>query len=132
LTDRLTDAELRLLEELSDAARGPIRDGTFALWLLVRYCDGMLPPDPLSDRIARRRFEQLERRLSSLSLSPPLRRGMMGALRELRTGHADGVSLALHQLVAPSRDALGAAAADALFLAAGLAREASQEMNQEP
>ena len=132
MTDRLTDAELQLLEVLTAAARGPKQDGAFALWLLVRYCDGMLPPASLTERIARRRFEQLERRLSSLTLPAPLRRGIAGALRELRDGGRPEVSLALHQLVAPSRDALGTGAADALFLAAGLAREAGQETDREP
>jgi len=132
LTDQLADAEVRLLEALSGAARGPRQNGTFAVWLLVRYCDGLLPPTPLSDRIAQRRFEQLERRLTSLSLPAPLRRGVSGALRELRDEGPRRVSLALHQLVAPTRDTLGAPAADALVFAARMAQTAVQHSESAP
>jgi hypothetical protein len=123
VTGRLLEAETELLAELAGAPRGPRQDGTFAVWLLFRYCDGLLPPAPLSDRIARRRLEQLERRLSSLSMPAALRRGVSGAFRELRDSQADAIALALRQLVAPSREALGTAVGTVVAQAARLARD---------
>jgi len=123
VTDQLTPAEDRLLEAMAESARGPKRNGLFALWLVLRQCGGRLPPGELSDRADRQRLERLERRLSSLSLPTALRRALPGSMRELRENRPDSVAVALQQLVAPTREALGRSAADAVGLAARSARE---------
>ncbi|NIM49420.1 MAG: hypothetical protein GTN78_02030 [Gemmatimonadales bacterium] len=130
MTDQLSPAEDRLLEAMANAARGPKRNGLFALWLFVRQCDGRLPPDQLTDRACRRRLELFERRLSSLSLPAPLRRALSGSVRELRAGSLDGVAVALHQLVAPTREAMGSDAAEAIALAARKARNVERSVQK--
>ena len=119
----LAPTEEHLISELQAAARGPKRNGLFALWLLVRACDGMLPPGCLSERANRRRLEGTKRRLSSLSLPPPLRRAIAGGLRELDAGTNEAAALVLRQMVAPVRDVLGSGTADAVLSAAMLAQE---------
>ena len=47
MTNQLSNAEDRLLEAMADSARGPKRNGLFALWLVLRQCDGRLPPGEL-------------------------------------------------------------------------------------
>ncbi len=133
MTDQFIRTEDRLLEGMTNTVRGQRRDAYYALWLFVRQCDGHLPPRALSSEANRKRLEGLERRLSSeanrkrleglerrlssLTLPAPLRRGMTGGFGELREREPD-VALALRQLVAPTRDTLGANAADALAAAA--------------
>jgi hypothetical protein len=123
MNDHFAPTERHLIRDLQAAARGPKRNGLFALWLFVRTCDGMLPPRSLSDRVNRRRLEGLKRRLSSLSLPPPLRRALTGSLPELETGTAEAASLVLRQLVAPVRDVLGIDTAEAVSQAAQRAKE---------
>ncbi len=123
MTNQLILAEDRLLQGLAAEARGPKRNGLFALWLFLRQCDGRLPPGELSEPADRARLERLEKRLSSLSLPAPIRRALPGSVRELKDGGTDGIAVALHQLVAPTREALGRGAADAVALAARSARE---------
>jgi len=124
MTNHLGPATDRLIDAMADAERGPKRNGLFALWLVARQCDGELPPNPIAPATARRRLERLERRLTSLSLPGSLRRSLPGALRELREGHPDGSAIALQQLVAPAREALGARAAEAMAMATRMARSA--------
>ena len=57
MSGQLTSAGDRRLEALAASARGPRRNGLFALWMFVRACDGVLPPDGLSPRAHRRRLE---------------------------------------------------------------------------
>ncbi len=123
MTDQLLLAEDRLLQGLAAEARGPKRNGLFALWLFVRQCDGRLPPGELSEPADRARLERFEKRLSSLSLPAPLRRALPGSVRGLREGGTNGIAVALHQLIAPAREALGRGAAEALALAARSARD---------
>ena len=52
MSEQLTIVEDRLIESLALAKRGARRNGTYALWLFVRTCGGLLPPDRLSDRLA--------------------------------------------------------------------------------
>jgi len=127
MNDHFAPTEQHLIENLQVAARGPQRNGLFALWLFVHTCDGMLPPYRISDRANRRRLDGLKRRLSSLSLAPPLRRALSGSLRELDVGTAAAASLVLHQLVAPVRDVLGAETADAVSQAAQHAKKVTAE-----
>ena len=88
-----------LLELLPRAARGPRRDGAFALWLTLRVAEDLLLQPPLAERASRRRLQALEHRLSSLTLPPPLRRALGAALGGLRGEGAAGVPLVLASLV---------------------------------
>ena len=127
MNDFFAPTEEHLIRNLQVAARGSQRNGIFALWLFVHFCDGMLPPCRMSDRANHRRLEALKRRLSSLSLAPPLRRALSGSLRELEVGTAAAASLVLRQLVAPVRDVLGAETAESVSLAARRAKEVTVE-----
>ncbi len=116
-------AQETLIDLLPRAARGPRRDGVFALWLTLRVAEDQLLDPPLAERAARRRLQALEHRLSSLTLPPPLRRALTGALHGLRTDGASGVPTILSGLVAPAREALGAEAGDAVQRAARSGRQ---------
>ena len=111
-----------LLAEMADTARGPRRNGLFALWLFVRQCGSSLPPTPLGERALELRLTGLEQRVSSLTLPAPLRRALPASLRELRSQHSNRVSIAIQQLWAPAREALGNPTADTLAAAARLSR----------
>ncbi len=114
-----TPVTRHLVEMMASAPRGPKREGLFALWLTVRVLEGFDQPNPLSDRGSRRRVGLLERRLSSLTLSPPLRRGLGATIAVLtdEPGSCDVANL-LGQLVGPTREALGPEPAEALQKAA--------------
>jgi len=127
MNDHLAPTERLLIKDLQVTARGPKRNGIFALWLFVHACDGMLPPRSLSDKANSRRLEGLKRRLSSLSLPPPLRRALSGSLPELEAGTAEAASLVLRQLVAPVRDVLGAETAEAVSWAARFAKDVTEK-----
>jgi len=101
-----------LLELLALSARGPRREGLFAVWLTARVAlDQGLDP-PLPERAQRRRIEALERRLARLSLSPPLRRALAGTLALLRDPGTRPAAMALQQLTAPVRETLGVEAGE--------------------
>ncbi len=125
--EHLTAQEDRLIDALAAAERGPRRNGVFAVWLVLRQWSGALPPAAVSADAHRRRLANLERRLSSLALAAPVRRALAAALRDLREGSARDAGIALRQLVAPAREALGTEVADALADAARLARDAAAE-----
>jgi len=118
MNGHLTQTEQHLISDLQAAARGPKRNGLFAIWLYMRACDGMLPPDGLSEKAHRRRMAGLKRRLSSLSLPASLRRALTGSLRELEAGTGEAAALGLRQMVAPVRDVLGSKLADSVLSAA--------------
>jgi len=118
----MTDTEAQLLTALAAEARGPKRNALFALWLVARAAEAVVPPDPVTARSHRRRVELLHRRLSSVSVPTPIRRALPAALRQVAEGTPRAAALALHQLVAPTREAVGGAAADALAAAATRAR----------
>jgi len=120
----VTETERQLIAALAGEARGPRRNGLFALWLLTRTAEALLPPAPVSPRGHRRRVELLQRRLASLSVPTPLRRALSAALRHVGEGTPQGTALALHQLVAPARETVGERAAAALTAAAARARQA--------
>lgn len=117
-------AATALLRILPQTARGPKRDGVFALWLAVRVARDAAGPAPPSERAHRRRVVALQQRLSSLTLPPPLRRALAAALAELMEGDSMTPARVLSQLVAPARDAVGQEAAEAI---AGAVRAARQE-----
>lgn len=129
MNGHLAAAEQHLIDDLQATARGPKRNSLFALWLFVRVCDGMLPPDELSDKAKLRRLDGLKRRLSSLSLPSPLRRAMTGGLRELEAGTADAAAFVLRQLVAPVREVLDSRSADSLLAAARSAEETAADVD---
>ncbi len=111
-----------LLDLLSQAGRGPKRGGIFALWLTLRVAQDLLLDPPPADRAQRRRVQALERRLSSLTMPPPLRRALGAAVSQLRDANAETAAQVLSQLVAPARETGGAEAGDAVALAAKQAR----------
>ena len=126
MSEHLTATEDRLIESLAATRPGLRQNGTYALWLFVRACAGLLPPDALSDGSHDRRVQELERRLTALPLPPALRRALAGGLRDLIEGSAGAPALALHQLVAPAREVVGPDVGDALAFAARTAREATR------
>ncbi len=117
-----TPAEERLIALAAEAARGPVRDGLFALWLVVRVAEALLPPRPVSGKNHRRRLQALEARLASLALPAPLKRAVAAARQHLEAGTPAAAALVLSQLVAPARDVLGPEAGDAVVVAARSAR----------
>jgi hypothetical protein len=117
-----TPTEERLVALLAGEARGPKRDGLFALWLVVRAAEGLLPPRPVSARNHRRRLAALERRLATLALPPPLKRALVAARHHLDPASPRAAALVLSQLVAPARDVLGPGSGDAVAVAARAAR----------
>ena len=65
----------------------------------------------LTERAQRRRVAALEKRVSSLSLSPSFRRALAGSLAQMREPRPEAAHAALSQLIAPIGDTLGAEAA---------------------
>jgi hypothetical protein len=117
-----TTAEERLIALVAETARGPKRDGLFAVWLVVRAAEGLLPPHPVSARNHRRRLQALEHRLASLALPAPLKRALAAARQHLEPASPSAAALVLSQLVAPAREVLGPQAGDAVAVAARVAR----------
>jgi hypothetical protein len=119
-------AATALLRLLAGTARGPRREGIFALWLTVRVAQDLLHDTPPSERAHRRRLQALEHRLSSLTIPPPLRRALAAAIGQLREVQPETAAQVLSQLVAPARDTGGAEAGEALAQAARSARAAAR------
>ena len=103
-----------LLQTLATAERGARRDGAFAIWLLVRVAVDLAEEPEWPERAHRRRLQSLERRLTSLSLAPALRRALGTALVQLRDSKAESIAGALAALVGPVRESVGAEAAEAV------------------
>ena len=113
-----------LLALLTQVGRGPKRGGIFALWLTVRVAQDLLLDPPPAERAQRRRVQALERRLSSLTMPPPLRRALSAAVSQLREVRPETAAQVLSQLVAPARETGGTEAGEAVALAARQARKA--------
>lgn len=113
-----------LLTLLPQVGRGPKRGGIFALWLTVRVAQDLLLDPPPAERAQRRRVQALERRLSSLTMPPPLRRALSAAVSQMREVRPETAAQVLSQLVAPARETGGAEAGEAVALAARQARQA--------
>ena len=109
---------LTLLALQRQLERGPKREGAFALWLAVRVAIDLGLNAAAPDKNDRRRVALLSQRLAPLAVPRPLSRGLMAALGHLEDGSASGARIALAQLVAPARDALGPEAAEAVAQAA--------------
>lgn len=118
----VTASEARVVALVAEAERGPRRDGLYALWLVLRAAEALLPPDPISLKNHRRRLAALENRLGGLALPGPLKRAFSGARAQLEPGTPAAAAVVLAQLVAPTRDVLGPEAADAVAAAARDAR----------
>lgn len=117
-----TPATTRLVELLGKTARGPRREGVYALWLVVRAAEeGLLDP-PVGAKLRGRHLEALRHRLSTLTLPAPVRRAVTAALSQLAEDSPDASATALHQLTAPAREALGPEVAEAVSTAARAAR----------
>jgi hypothetical protein len=117
-----TPAEERLVTLLAESARGPQREGLFALWLVVRAAEALLPPSPVSAKNHRRRLQAIESRLGSLALPGPLKRALAAARQHLEMATPNAAALVLSQLTAPAREVLGAEAGDAVTVAARTAK----------
>ena len=117
-----TPCEERLITLLGASARGPKRDGLFALWLVVRAAEATLPPEPVSSRNHKRRLQALGSRLATLALPAPLQRALVAARQYLEPATPAAAAQVLVQLVAPAREVLGAEAGDAVAAAARAAR----------
>ena len=113
-----TQAAERLVTLIAESARGPQREGLFALWLVVRAAEALLPPAPVSAKNHRRRLQALETRIGSLALPAPLKRALAAARQHLVSATPKAAALVLSQLTAPAREVLGAEAADAVGVAA--------------
>lgn len=124
MSDGTRAAADRLATAFAEEERGPRRNGVFALWLFVRVAADAVPPEAVTARAHRRRVEALERRLSSVSMAPPLRRALATAVRQLEAGDVVAVASALQQLVAPARETVGGTAADVVAAVARAARVA--------
>lgn len=100
--------------------RGPKREGAFAIWLTTRTALDLGTLDGPVDRTERRRIALLRQRLAPLAVPRPLARGLTGVLSHLEEATPAAARIALAQLVAPARDALGPEAGEAVAQAARL------------
>jgi hypothetical protein len=120
---------LTLLELQQRLERGPKREGAFALWLLVRVAldlgAGSSPAQLKSDR---RRILLLGQRLAPLTVPRPLARGLTAALGHLEEATPAAARVALAQLVAPARDALGTEAAEAVAQGLAMLQDSRNEV----
>ncbi|MGE0443007.1 MAG: hypothetical protein AB7L66_14540 [Gemmatimonadales bacterium] len=94
-----------LVEQLAAAPRGPRRDGLFALWLAVRLLEEAEPTAGSVDRGFRRRVTLTEKRISSLALQPPVRRGLTATLRALNLDPGGDRARLFEELARAARDA---------------------------
>ncbi|HET9151931.1 MAG TPA: hypothetical protein VFN83_09480 [Gemmatimonadales bacterium] len=115
-------AEDALLGLVNAAARGPRRDGAFALWLVARVTLDLRLDPPFPERLVRRRVGALERRLASLAVPVPLRRALAASVAALREPASAVPAVVLAQLVAPTRESVSPAAAEIVSELARAAR----------
>ena len=121
-------ASAELVRLLARTARGPKREGIYALWLTVRVSQDLLATPPVAERAQRRRVLALEHRLATLTLPPQLRRALAAALLQLKNPRPDTAADVLAQLAAPARDGAGSEAGDVLATAAKAAREKTRAL----
>lgn len=119
-----TPSLLALLELQQRLERGPKREGAFALWLTARVALDLGLRGAPADKGARRRVVLLAQRLAPLTVPRPLARGLAAALGHLEDATPSAARVALAQLVAPARDALGTEAAEAVAQALSLLQPA--------
>ena len=117
-----TPATVRLVELLGHTARGPRREGVYAVWLVVRAAETRQLEPPLPAKVRGRQLEGVKQRLATLTLPAPVRRAVATSLSLLAEDAPDAAASALHQLTAPAREALGPEVAEAVAAAARAAR----------
>ncbi len=118
---------LSLLELQQRLERGPKREGAFALWLIVRVALELgHVPTAVHAKADRRRILLLGQRLAPLTVPRPLARGLTAALGHLEEATPAAARVALAQLVAPARDALGPEAAEAVAQALAVLQDSRQ------
>ena len=120
------DALLDLQERLP---RGPKREGAFALWLVARVAWEVGSEGDAIDRADRRRIALLDKRLAPLAVPRPLARGLATALGHLHDGTPTAARIALSQMVAPAREAIGPEAGEAIAV---LARDLHEARKRTP
>jgi hypothetical protein len=118
----VTASEARIVALVAEAVRGPRRDGLYAVWLVLRAAESLLPPHAISPKNHRRRLQALRARLGGLALPAPLKRALTTALAQVEPGTPTSAAIALSQLVVPTREVLGSEAAEAVAAAARDAR----------
>ncbi|HVX88147.1 MAG TPA: hypothetical protein VG940_04405 [Gemmatimonadales bacterium] len=109
-----TPATTRLVEIMGHTARGPKREGVYAVWLVVRAAETQLLDPPAAPKSRGRQLEGIKHRLATLTLPAPVRRAVATSLSLLAEDTPDAAASALHQLTAPARESLGHEVADAL------------------
>lgn len=118
----LPAADAAFAAALAASARGPERDGAFALWLVVRAALGAAPQSGAPPRRQADRLAALTQRLRSLNTPAPLRRSLAAAAFDLQPARATPPAVVLQHLVAPAAECLGRAVAEAVAAAARAAR----------
>lgn len=117
----LPAADAAFATALAESARGPDRDGVFALWLVVRAALGAAPPlTPPAGHAER--LKALSSRLRSLNAPAPLRRALTAATADLASPKSAGSAVVLSHLVAPTSECLSRRLADAVGAASKAAR----------
>jgi hypothetical protein len=106
----LEPADRALVAALAASARGPERDGTFALWLVVRAAlaaaPGTAPPVRQAERL-----RAVGQRVRSLASPAPLRRSLGAALADLLPARGVAPAVVLSHLTAPAAENCPEAAA---------------------
>ena len=120
----LEPADRALVAALAASARGPERDGVFALWLTVRAALAGAPPAAAPARQAER-LRAVGQRVRSLSAPAPLRRSLAAALADLASARNAAPAVVLTHLVAPVAENCPPAAGAAVQAAARAARPAA-------
>jgi hypothetical protein len=105
----LESADRALIAALAASARGPERDGTFALWLVVRAALAAAPPAVAPARQSDR-LRAVAQRVRSLTAPAPLRRSLGAALADLLPARGVAPAVVLSHLVAPAAETCPAAA----------------------
>jgi hypothetical protein len=119
----LAPADDAFTHALAESARGPERDGVFALWLVVRAALATAPPATPPARQAER-LKALAARLKSLNAPAPLRRSLAAAIGDLASARGVAPAVVLSQLAAPAAECLGRRCTEAVQAAARAARAA--------
>jgi len=122
----LESTDRALVSALAAAARGPQRDGVFALWLAVRAALGTAPPSRAPARHVER-IRAVGQRLRSLAAPAPLRRSLGAALADLLPARGVAPAVVLSHLVAPAAEICSGPAAAAVQAAVRAARPAATE-----
>ena len=119
----LPDADTAFAAALAESPRGPVRDGAFALWLVVRAALGVAPPQAPPAGHGER-LAALAVRLKSLNTPGPLKRSMIAAIADLQPLKAVAPTIVLGHLVAPATETLGRRLGEAVAAAAAACRAA--------